>query len=309
MGDLGAIVYSHPEWSTFVQYLAHTYRQMGQPENFADEIEQVLRGTFGFEKLRAQDPTLANRLLDGIHSYTHYLQEPGQPLKLVDSTGFSLQSIRTVLGAAGEEGIRGGTWDADTLFGQGNRDLQNMMGVLLRVPELRDNLKAVTGGRTPDGDKLALIVKDWVNGISVPDIATRYFMREGDDEMKALTVCGQNLFGRLTQTAAWGLGALLSITGSGLPEEQLRSLSNLPSRVYYGVNDDAAIALRLLGVPRAAATKLAQSMSNVLDEPLATVRGRLRSMGEANWRQALGEHEGEVYQKVWRVLEGLEVET
>jgi len=309
MGDLGAIVYSHPEWSTFVQYLAHTYRQMGQPEGFADEIEQVLRGTFGFEKLRAQDPTLANRLLDGIHSYTQYLQEPGQPIKLVDSTGFSLQSIRTVLGAAGEEGIRGETWDADSLFSQGNRDLQNMMGVLLRVPELRDNLKAVTGGRTPDGDKLALIVKDWVNGTSVPDIATRYFMREGDDEMKALTVCGQNLFGRLTQTAAWGLGALLSITGSGLPEEQLQSLSNLPSRVYYGVNDDAAIALRLLGVPRAAATKLAQSMGNVLDEPLATVRGRLRSMDEANWRQALGKHEGEVYQKVWRVLEGLEVET
>jgi len=306
LGDLRAIVYSHPEWSTFVQYLAHTYRQRGQPEGFADEIEQVLRGTFGFEKLRAEDSTLANRLLDGIHSYTQYLQEPGQPLKLVDSTGFSLQSIRTVLSAAGEEGIRGETWDADSLFSQGNRDLQNMMGVLLRVPELRDNLKAVTGGRTPDGDKLALIVKDWVNGVSVPDIASRYVMREGDDVTKAMTTCGQNLFGKLTQTAAWGLGALLSITGNALPEEQLRSLSNLPSRVYYGVNDDAAIALRLLGVPRAAATKLAQTMSNVLDDSLTTVRGRLRGMEETNWRQALGERESKVYLRVWRVLEGLE---
>ena len=50
-----------------------------------------------------------------------------------------------------------------------------MMGVLLRVPELRENLKAVTGGHVPDGDKLALIVKDWVNGAPVPDIAARYF--------------------------------------------------------------------------------------------------------------------------------------
>ena len=306
LSDLGRIVYSHPEWSTFVQYLTHTYRQMGQPEGFADEIEQVLRGTFGFEKLRRQDSTLANRLLDGIHSYAIYLQEPGQPLKLVDSTGFSLQSIRTVLSAAGDEGIRGETWNADSLFSQGNRDLQSMMGVLLRVPELRDNLMAVTGGKTPNGDKLALIVKDWVNGVPVPDIASRYFMREGDDITKAITTCGRNLFGKLTQTAAWGLGALLSITGNALPEEQLRSLSNLPSRVYYGVNDDAAIALRLLGVPRTAATKLAQTMSTVLDEPLTTVRGRLRGMDEANWRQALGEREGKVYQKVWRVLEGLE---
>ncbi len=306
LSDLGAIVYSHPEWSTFVQYLAHTYRQMGQPEGFADEIELVLRGTFGFDKLRSQDSTLANRLLDGIHAYTQYLQEPGQPLKLVDSTGFSLQSIRTVLGAAGEVGIRGETWNADSLFSQDNRDLQNMMGVLLRVPELRDNLKAVTGGRTPDGDKLALIVKDWVNGVSVPDIASRYFMRDGDDVTKAMTTCGQNLFGKLSQTAAWGLGALLSITGNSLPEDKLRSLSNLPSRVYYGVNDDAAIALRLLGVPRAAASGLASTMSDILGQPLTNVRTRLRNMDELSWKQALGESEGGVYRKVWRVLEGLD---
>ena len=306
LSDLGAIVYRYPEWSTFVQYLAHTYRQMGQPNGFADEIEQVLRGTFGFEKLRAEDSTLANRLLDGIRSYTQYLQEPGQPLKLVDSTGFSLQSIRTVLNAAGEEGIKKEVWSADSLFNRDNRDLQRMMGVLLRVPELRANLKEVTGGQTGDGDKLALIVKDWVNGVSISDIATRYFMGDRVDVTRAMTVCGQNLFGRLTQTAAWGLGALLSITGSGLTEEEMRSLSNLPSRIYYGVDSDAAIALRLLGVPRTAATTLAGSMSNLLDEPLPTVRKRLREMDEAGWQQVLGRREGAVYQKVWRVLEGLE---
>ena len=150
----------------------------------------------------------------------------------------------------------------------------------------------------PDGDKLALIVKDWVNGVPVPDIANCYFM--GD-----MTACGQNLFGKLTQTAAWGLGALLSITGSALSDEQFRALSNLPSCVYYGVNDDAAIALRLLGVPRVAATKLAGTMDDPLGQPLATMRTRLREMDEAGWREALGQREGGVYQKVWRVLEGL----
>ena len=37
-----------PEWSSFLQYLAHTYRQIGSHERFAAEIEQVLRGTLGF---------------------------------------------------------------------------------------------------------------------------------------------------------------------------------------------------------------------------------------------------------------------
>lgn len=305
LGDLGAIVYSHPEWSIFVQYLAHTYRQMGQPEGFADEIKQVLRNTFGFEKLRSEAPALANRLLDGIHAYTQYLQQPGQPIKLVDSTGFSLQSIRTALGAANQEGIGAGTWNAESLFSPGNRDLQAMMGVLLQVPELRDNLKAVTGGHVPGGDKLALIVKDWVNGTSVPDIASRYFMEDSDDVMQAMTKCGQNLFGRLTQTAAWGLGALLSMTHGRLSEEEMITIRNLPSWVYYGVNSDEAIALRLLGVPRAAATRLAGSMSDLLGVPLTNVRNRLREMDEATWRQALGEREGGIYREVWRVLEGL----
>jgi len=306
MDDLGAIVYRHPEWSTFVQYLAHTYRQMGQPEGFADEIEQVLRGTFGFEKLRSQDSSLTSRLLSGIHTYTQYLQQPGQPLKLVDSTGFSLQSIRTVLGAARKEGINNNSWNAESLFAPNNRELQGMMGVLLKVPELRENLEAVTGGNNPDGNKLALIIKDWVNGATVPDIANRYFMGEHQNLTKAMTDCGKNLFGRLTQTTAWGLGALLSITGSGLPEEQLRTLKNIPSRVYYGVNDDAAVALRLLGVPRAAAQQLAGSMGNILGQPLPEVRARLRSLDDAGWLQALGQSEGRMYQHIWRILEGLE---
>jgi len=305
LSDLGRIVYKYPEWSSFVQYLAHTYRQMGQPEGFADEIEQVLRGTFGFDKLRSQDSVLANRLLDGIHTYTQYLKEPGQPLKLVDSTGFSLQSIRSVFSAAHNEGISGSTWNSESLFSSNNEDLQGMMGILLKVPELRENLEAVTGGGMPDGNKLALIVKDWVNGVSVHEISNRHFKNEKDDDIKAMTKCGKNLFGKLTQTAAWGLGALLSITGSELSEDQLRSLRNLPSRVYYGVNDDEAIALRLLGVPRTAAPRLATSMGNITEQPLTSVRSRLRSMDEAGWQQALGQREGVVYREIWRVLEGI----
>ena len=306
LGDLEGIVYNHPEWSIFVQYLTHTYRQTGQPEEFLNNIEQVLRNTFGYEKLRVRDSTLAELLMKGVHDYAQYLQQPGQPIKLVDSTGFSLQSIRTVLAAAYETDIRASTWNAESLFSHRDKDLQVMMGVLLRVPELRDNLKEVTGGSNPNGEKLALIIKDWVNGELISDIADRYFKNERDDNLRAITKCGQNLYGRLTHSASWGLGALLSITGGAISEEQMRTLSNLPSRVYYGVNSDEAITLRLLGVPRTAATRLAESMGNLLGEPLPNVRTRLREMDDAAWQRALGERDGGTYRKVWRVLEGLE---
>lgn len=304
--DLGLIVYQKPEWSAFVQYLAHTYRQMGQPQAFADQIEQVLRGTFGFGKLRASNPNQANRLLNSIRSYADYLSQPRQPLKLVDSTGFSLQSIRTAMIAAGQEGIGKDAWNAQTLFRRESDTLKKMMGVLLKVPELRDNLAEVTGNEGPNGDKLALIIKDWVSGCSLPDIAQRHFSKDGRDATDALTACGQNLFGKLTQTAAWGLGALLSITGGDVPEDERLLLNNLASRVFYGVSDDNAIALRLLGIPRSAAEPLASKMRDIGDRPLVDVRNALRSMDTAFWTNALGSDKGQVYRRVWRILEGLE---
>jgi len=304
--DLGRIVYLKPEWSAFLQYLAHTYRQMGQPQAFADQVEQILRGTFGFGKLRAANANQANRLLNSIRSYADYLSRPNQPLKLVDSTGFSLQSIKSAMIAAGEEGIGKDVWNAETLFDKKSDTLKKMMGVLLKVPELREKLAEVTGTDGPNGEKLALILKDWVKGDSIPDIAERHFSKEGRDGKDALTICGQNLFGRLTQTAAWGLGALLSITGSDIPEDERQVLNNLASQVYYGVSDENAIALRLLGIPRMAAGPLAVQLRNESHRPLIEVRDMLRKADANFWVKALGTDKGQVYQKIWRVLEGLD---
>lgn len=269
-------------------------------------IEQVLRGTFGFGKLKASNANQANRLLNSIRTYADYLSQPRQPLKLVDSTGFSLQSIKTAMIAAGQEGIGRDVWNAQTLFGRESDTLKKMMGVLLKVPELRDSFGEVTGKEGPNGDKLALIIKDWVSGCSLPDIARRHFAKDGRDATNELTACGQNLFGKLTQTAAWGLGALLSITGGDIPEEERQLLNNLASRVYYGVSDENAIALRLLGISRMAAEPLAAQMRTSGHRPLVEVRNALRSSDGAFWTLALGPEKGNIYRKVWRVLEGLD---
>lgn len=303
MRDLGNIVYSRPEWSGFLQYLVHTYRQMGKPATFADQVEQVLRGTLGFEKLRASNSHVAWSLLAGVRTYIADMAQPQQPLKLVDSTGFSLQSIRTVLKYKGDLGPD--SWNRERLFHQGDRTLQDMMGVLLKVPELRDNLKAVLGGQSQDGDKLALILKDWVNGEEITTIADRHFRKDGEDEVTALTKCGQNLFGKLAQTSSWGLNALMAITASDLQEEERNRLANLPSQVFYGVSTDEAITLRLLGVPRRAATSLARAMNLSAGESLSAIRQRLASLSQQDWSTALGP-DGSVYRKAWQIMDGVE---
>lgn len=305
------LLFNQPEWSAFLQYLAHTYRQIGDPERFANEVEMVMRGTLGFQNLHRENRDWANRLMVSVLDYGERIT--GQPLKLVDSTGFSWESVQRTLINLSQERITQDIWDPEQLFRSDNRNLQKLMGILLAVPELRENLKAATGGRGPDGDLLARIVRSWVNGASLPEIAEEYFAIDASggvvESTKALTNCCKNIFGRLTQTASWGLAALQTLNiGDAfdkLTEMEQQTLRNLPARVFYGVNTDEAIALRLLGVPRGAAQPLVRMLGDtVLKMPLSQLRTNLSQKDVDIWSQAMGDA-GKDYFEVWKILEGL----
>src|SRR6185437_5562662 len=306
--DLKKIVHQQPTWSSFVQYLTHSYKQMGASENFVTEIEQVLRGTFGFGKLRQQNKNWANKFIKGVENYALYMQYPQNkgPIKLVDSTGFSLQSVNQLLASANVEGINKNSWNKDLLFTESSIELQKMIGVLLRIPELRDNFEDIKGKiKAQDGNIISLVIKDWVNGESIENIAEKYFKTESINMDEAITKCGQSLYGKITQTASWGLSALLSSTIGEVGDEEFKELSNLPARVYYGVNSDDAMMLRILGVPRTASKELSKELINIKNNSAVSVRQSLRENGIALWNKAMGKEKGEVYYKVWSILEGL----
>ena len=299
-----------PEWSSFLQYLAHTYRQIGDHERFAAEVEQVLRGTLGFQELRKSHKELADSLVEGVCRYAERIK--GKSLKLVDATGFSWESVSKTLYRLGEEDIKGAVWSPE-LFTSRRADLQRMIGVLLEVPELRQQLKDFTGGGRKDGDALARIITDWVQGRPLPEMAREHFKKinskdENSDMVNAMTQCCRDIFGHIAQTASWGLAALQSLTFNNnefesMSEDEQRTLRNLPARVYYGVNSDEAVALRLLGVPRTAAVPLATALGVTPSESLNDTRGKLRAATAETWRDALGER-GESYHRVWSIIEG-----
>ncbi|MCG3714331.1 DEAD/DEAH box helicase [Aliarcobacter butzleri] len=304
--DLGKIVYQDPRWSSFLQYLTHTYKEMNENQEFSTEIEQVLRGTFGFSKLRSINRTWSNKFIRGIEKYTAYMLKPNQPIKLVDSTGFSLQSVNQLLQQSREHEINRNSWNRETLFGNDSAELQKMIGVLIKIPELRENYEAILNRtNTNNGNTISDIVKDWVNGIDLSTIAIRYFQRNNDTLDDALTRCCQNLYGNITQTTSWGLSALLSSTVGEIDEEEFKELSNLPAQVYYGVNNKNAMLLRLLGVPRIASNELSKVISNISSHSVVSMRHNLRSQGDDNWKLAMGEEKGQVYYKIWSILEGI----
>ena len=297
-----------PEWSAFLQYLAHTYRQLDDHDRFATEIEQILRGTLGFEALRKSHPGWADQLVRGVRRYAERIE--GEPLQLVDATGLSWESVSNTLRRIQSARLTDVEW-TPAIFGTRRDDLRRIMGVLLEVPELRQSLGAPIAGSSPDGNTLAQIICDWVRGRSLAEIAKDHFSvgletRTDSSDAAAMTRCCQTIFQRLTQTASWGIAALQSLTiGSSLEklaESERRSIRNLPARVYYGVNSDEAVAMRVLGVPRTAAERLARQLDVSASEPLHRLRTRVSNADTSQWTAALGEV-GASYRRVWSIIQ------
>ncbi|MFF0434623.1 DEAD/DEAH box helicase [Streptomyces sp. NPDC004327] len=296
-----------PQWSAFVQYLAHTYRQIGDHEEFAEEAEQILRGTLGFQDLRRRNRGWATELTRSVRAYAERLS--GKALGLVDSTGFSWESVAATLGRLSETRIAPDVWELP-LFQGDRRPLSQLVGVMLEVPELRNHLAEITDeheGRS--GDFIARVIQDWVNGASVPQLAADHFRKAGEsDNLKAITKCCQRLFGDLAPTVSWGLSALQSLTlgreFAELHADTQRELRNIPSYAFYGVRTEDAIAMRLAGVPRSAAARMAVAVAGEESHvALAEARARLSALPTAAWRSVLGP-KGPAYRRVWRILDG-----
>ncbi|MFD5338780.1 DEAD/DEAH box helicase [Streptomyces hawaiiensis] len=298
-----------PQWSAFVQYLAHTYRQIGDHEEFAEEIEQILRGTLGFQDLRRRNRGWATELTRSVREYAERLS--GKALGLVDSTGFSWESVAATLGRLSDAQIDREVWD-QPLFQGDRRPLAQLVGVMLEVPELRDHLVEITdehqGG---SGDFIARVMQDWVNGASVRQLAADHFKKaDASDDLKAITKCCQRLFGDMAPTVSWGLSALQSLTlgqeFATLSAETQRELRNVPSYAFYGVRSEEAIAMRLAGVPRSAAARMATAIAGGRNlTRLVETRTRLAALPDPAWQSALGP-KGPAYRKVWRILDGVQ---
>ena len=313
------------EWSSFVQFITHTYRIVGA-EQFSIRVEQILRGTLGFRKLRASNPVLADTLVRSVQAYTAQLS--GKPISLVDSTGFSWESVNATLARMSAHDLRDRIL-SDELLTENSTALSDAIGVLLQVPELREHLVERLDSAESQGDFLSRVVKDWVTGMPLRDLADNYFTTQPNgrqnDSVQALTRCCQRLFGSILPTVSWGLSALqaLAIAGKNTDIPSIiaqdtvstsaqdiaststqatvsTSAQDIPSYVYYGVHTRQAVALRLFGVPRTAALALARTLGK--NRNTEEIRRTLADSSPNDWTEALG-HIGHSYYNTWRLIE------
>ena len=168
-------------------------------------------------------------------------------MTLVDSTGFSPESIVDLLREKQSFVLQAEEWSPSRLFQSGGEGMRGLVGALLKVPEL--NIPTVGAG---DSRAIASMLEMWVSGKTLREIADHHFANVSDLQ-KRLTECCRTIYQTLTHQGSWGFGALQAMSGladADLPEATKAEIRSVPSMIYFGVPTMDAVLMRSLSVPR-----------------------------------------------------------
>lgn len=319
MLNLEHLVYL-PQWSAFVQYLAHIYRQSKGLSDFTANAEMIMRHTYGYRCIKKIDPRAANTIVQAVKTYAEKLSNNPALATLADQTGFSPEAVGSAIMGLKDIGLRQEAWNASNLFKGDKSPLKNLMGVMLTIPEVKQSLEKVTGHGVKK-ENIASITQDWVNGASMEQLAKRYFMFRGDrkvDSTTALSNCCSAIYGKLTNSATWGMPALQKLPSSGidfskLSDEQKRMITNLPAMIYYGVSTEEALVMRMNSIPRSIADRIGKQFKQKTgkidrESPPKAVEW-LKNLPDKEWDKAIPSSTkmtGQDYRQIWNKFSGIE---
>lgn len=308
--DLASNFYN-PEWSQFMQYITHMFNQCEQLSEFNAKTELFLRGTLGYSSI---NPNKQKILIDSIKTYGQKLNEYKGLAKISDSTGFSMEAIMSTMIKVKDLDLDSTSWVGTSLFSK-DGNLRNLMGIMLTIPEIKSNLVEVSNSKgSLTGEILANITLDWIDGKEMDYIANQYF--NGNDSI-SITDCCKAIYSKLINSATWGLSSIQKLPNSGLDfdnmsEEELKRIRNLPAMIYYGVNSDEAVLMRINNIPRSIASDLGHvyksQVSDIYKSTTTEVSNWLKNQPTSVWDNAVNNKEisGSDYKRVWGILNGEE---
>lgn len=307
--DLRRLVRNDAKWSSFVQFLSHTYRQINDHSRFLADTEMLLKRTYAYRRLADHKPQVADQLLQSTRVYAEQLKnlQPGIA-SLVDTTGFSPETVMDLLMKKQDIQLDTSEWSPSKLFSIGSEGLDRLVGHMLGIQELNIDPRG-------KGDPtIAKIISMWVGGKSLREIADHEFPIS-DDSSKRITDCCRLIFQKLSQNASWGLSALQSMTDinlDSLTADQKETYRTLPAMIYYGCNTMEGVLMRSLNVPRSISVPLGKAFNDSLSDDhrassrIVRARQWLETDDDKKWDKAAFNVNlsGRDARNIWRVLNG-----
>lgn len=129
--------------------------------------------------------------------------------------------------------------------------LSDVIKIISKIPEIK--LGMFERGSL-NSENIAKVIIGWVNGKKVREIAKDIEYVGDFDEI--LGKCYQYINGRLKSYVPWGISLYQYLTNDTDGEHS----QNLPSYIYYGVNNVESVILSKVGVPRFAIDKVKEKL-------------------------------------------------
>lgn len=198
------------------------------------------------------------------------------------------------------------SWTKEELFNP--YDSSNLTEKIRVIAALRETNLGVDDSRTPFNPEVyAKVVISWVKGQKLKDVANFHPAYNVQDITEPYVIEDRitdfiKKMNDIRFKTSWGLSALEGVVRGN---EDIKD-SHIPSLVYFGVDNEKSLALRMVGVPR----ELAFSMKDILTEDLnqysfKDIRNRIQGLNNADWdnfKPANSKLSGEEWKRISEIL-------
>lgn len=275
----------HNSLTPLIQYFVHLLT-VGENEYFVTEIEDLFKDSLEYYLLdTAEKKEKFIAICKSIYLNIQSKYRDKGVLTFANKTGFSIPSVLTAMDAASKnEGIRDvNSWTKEELFN--TQDVSNLTEKIKVIAALRETNLGLDDSSRPFNPALyAQIVTSWVRGEKLMNIANHHpafnIQNKSEEETERRVTEFVKKMNEIRFKTSWGLSALEGIVRGN---EDIKD-SYIPSLVYFGVDNEKSLALRMVGVPRA----LSFSMQDVLSDNLnqhsfKNIRERIKNLNNSDW--------------------------
>ncbi len=272
--------------SPLIQYFVHLLT-VGENEYFVTEIEDLFKDSLEYYLLDTEDKK--QKFISICKSIYLHIQSKYQDrgvLSFADKTGFSVPSVLNVMVSASQNrNIKDlNKWKKEEIFNLNNSDnLAEKISVIAALKETKLGIENSTLPFNPD--LYAKIIINWVKGNKLVNIAdlhpTFNLQNQTEKEAEKRITNFVKKMNDIRFKASWGLSALEGIVRGN--ENEIKD-SFIPSLVYFGVDNEKSLALRMIGVPRSLSTSLQNILQGNLNQySFQELRNKVKNLTNSNW--------------------------
>lgn len=269
-----------------VQYLIHLLNHTN--DNSVTEIGDLFKDSLGYYQLHTEDKQKFIEICKMIYIQLKKRFNPGT-LNFADKTGFSVPSVleimkdenRTNPSISSEK-----SWEVENLFNYNTDYLEEKIKVIAKLKET--GLGTDSKSNVFNEEAVAKMLISWVKGDQLLEISGHHPTFANNSDMSDRINAFVKYINNARFKASWGLGALEGIVKS--KNNELEENSYIASMVYYGVDTEQALLMRMAGVPRRLAKSLAQIVPTNEVLSLTQIRSRINNLNDAQWRKCVPEN-------------------